>query len=563
MDPSTEQLIRDYLNRVAVTARRSMGQDEIVAFIARLHASIERQCIAHGVASPADVASVLAALGGPEALVNLEHARLANPEIRRHRAGPEAGTAATDPMAAVSPAPAAASGSGGKDASGGPAAGAALGGLAGRLLRLPRPRRLGRPRDGQPAAPAGPGTGARPEPELTAAQLAAARRSVISRRRPAAIMTDKEAARAARAARRGPQGRDSPILAPLKQNRAAWQGQAADPGQGPAGPSGATEPPVTALAFIPQPAPSPERPTARPKFYPVREPDPPGTGGESGPPVPPARPAGRGPGRTAGSSPELAAGPGPAVFRPRQEPGQQPGTFRPPRTSGPQPVNGQPRTPGPQRTSGPEPAYQPEQKYRSEHRDQPDQVYRPKRKYQSGLPSGSEPATYSKPAFRSWPEQEVDPAAVPASTALVPVVVDVPPSRKESAAAGLRRILKRAATLARRNPLEATAVVLLGLGGLIYPPIWLVGVLVALPSRRWDIRDKWLGLAVPAVVTIVGSAGLAVGVRHLTAGAYLHGAVMIGGYLIRAGAVLGAIYLAWRVQRGQRAGAPPWRRPYL
>jgi hypothetical protein len=151
---------------------------------------------------------------------------------------------------------------------------------------------------------------------------------------------------------------------------------------------------------------------------------------------------------------------------------------------------------------------------------------------------------------------------VPVTTALVPVVVDVPPSRKESVAAGLRRILKRAAALARRNPLEATAVVLLGLGGLIYPLIWLVGVLVALPSRRWDIRDKWLGLAVPAVVTIVGSAGLAVGVRHLTAGAYLHGAVTIGGYLIRAGAVLGAIYLAWRVQRGQRAGAPPWRRPY-
>jgi hypothetical protein len=250
------------------------------------------------------------------------------------------------------------------------------------------------------------------------------------------------------------------------------------------------------------------------------------------------------------------------VFRPRQAPSQQPGAFRPQRTSGPQQVYGQPRTPGPQRTSGPEPAYRPEQKYRSEHRDQPDQVYRPKQKYQPGLPSGQEPATYSNPVLRSWPEQEVDPAAVPVSTALVPVVVDVPPSRKESVAAGVRRILKRAAALARRNPLEATAVVLLGLGGLIYPLIWLVGVLVALPSRRWDIRDKWLGLAVPAVVTIVGSAGLAVGVRHLTAGAYLHGAVTIGGYLIRAGAVLGAIYLAWRVQRGQRAGAPPWRRPY-
>ena len=53
------------------------------------------------------------------------------------------------------------------------------------------------------------------------------------------------------------------------------------------------------------------------------------------------------------------------------------------------------------------------------------------------------------------------------------------------------------------------------------------------------------------------------GLRHLTAGAYFHEAVTIGGYLIRAGAVLGAAYLAWRVRRGQRApAAPPWRQSY-
>jgi len=71
MDPSTEQLVRDYLNRVAVAARRSMGPDELRAFLARLRESIERQCTAYGVASQADVSSVLAALGGPEALVDL------------------------------------------------------------------------------------------------------------------------------------------------------------------------------------------------------------------------------------------------------------------------------------------------------------------------------------------------------------------------------------------------------------------------------------------------------------------------------------------------------------
>jgi len=121
----------------------------------------------------------------------------------------------------------------------------------------------------------------------------------------------------------------------------------------------------------------------------------------------------------------------------------------------------------------------------------------------------------------------------------------------------------RASAMARQHPLESAAIILLGLGGLIYPLVWLVGVVIALPSRLWDIRDKWLGLAGPAIVTIVGSAGLATGARHPTAGAYLHAALTIGGYLIRAGAVLGAAYLAWRVHRGRRAPAqPPWRRPY-
>ncbi len=100
MDPSTEQLIRDYLNRVAAAARRSMGPDEVRAFLARLRESIERQCTAHDVASPADVSSVLAALGGPEALVGLEHARLAAAGSGPRRGGPEPG-AATDPMAAA------------------------------------------------------------------------------------------------------------------------------------------------------------------------------------------------------------------------------------------------------------------------------------------------------------------------------------------------------------------------------------------------------------------------------------------------------------------------------
>ena len=56
----------------------------------------------------------------------------------------------------------------------------------------------------------------------------------------------------------------------------------------------------------------------------------------------------------------------------------------------------------------------------------------------------------------------------------------------------------------RRHPLEAVAVVLLGLGGLIYPPIWLIGALVATFSKAWSISDKWIGLALPVFLVIVG-----------------------------------------------------------
>ncbi len=65
-------------------------------------------------------------------------------------------------------------------------------------------------------------------------------------------------------------------------------------------------------------------------------------------------------------------------------------------------------------------------------------------------------------------------------------------------------ILAEAWALARKHPLEAVAVILLGLGGLILPfPFWLIGGLVALRSRRWDARDKWIALAGPPLVTFV------------------------------------------------------------
>jgi hypothetical protein len=117
--------------------------------------------------------------------------------------------------------------------------------------------------------------------------------------------------------------------------------------------------------------------------------------------------------------------------------------------------------------------------------------------------------------------------------------------------------------LARKHPLEAVSVILLGVGGLILPfPFWLIGGLVALRSRRWDARDKWMALAGPLLVTLV--------VLLIRAGtspdnffpAFYHAAQHDFGLSIRAGCVLCAGYLVWRLRRGPRLRTlPPWQRP--
>ncbi|MGO9500318.1 MAG: hypothetical protein ACLPUO_01735 [Streptosporangiaceae bacterium] len=119
--------------------------------------------------------------------------------------------------------------------------------------------------------------------------------------------------------------------------------------------------------------------------------------------------------------------------------------------------------------------------------------------------------------------------------------------------------------LARQYPLEACALVLLGLGGLIFPPVWLFGVLVALLSKAWDFRDKWIGLAGPVILVIVGAwLAVTVGGKHGSIGAYAYEAWVVAGYLSRVAALLGAVYLGWRLHRGPREPAvPPWNRHHL
>jgi hypothetical protein len=525
MDPSTEQLIRDYLNRLAVAARSSMGTDELLAFLTRMRDSIERQCAAYGGPSPAEVRSALAVMGEPKALVAREHARLAAAQGgldagSRYAAGWPATATATDSSAGPSavttdrPAvttdrPAVTTGIlPGAQGAGDTAAGSS----DGRLLRIAgKPRRYAGRRNGQPSADTGPG--ADPGSAPTDRRQAVQRRPVTARRKPAEVLIDRPAASKNAVRPRGPQGRDSPVLLPLKQNNASWQDPPAGPGQRATQPEPA-EQPRAALTFVMEPPPDPQdNVVAPPKFQPVREP--------AGWPA-------SSPGRRRGPEQDLERGPEQDLERgPEQdlERGPEQDLER-----GPEQDLG--RGPEQDLERGPEQSLEPG----------PEQgMDGPERR--PGPASGGLPRD-GRPRRRA-------------------VVTGMVSSRRERIATGLSVFIQRAPGLARQHPLECVVVILLGLGGLIYPPVWLLGALAALPSRLWDVKDKLTGLAIPAVVAIVGGAGLAMGSSHASGGAYFHEALIIGGYLIRAGSVLGGGYLAWRVQRGQRRPAePPWRRQY-
>jgi hypothetical protein len=126
-----------------------------------------------------------------------------------------------------------------------------------------------------------------------------------------------------------------------------------------------------------------------------------------------------------------------------------------------------------------------------------------------------------------------------------------------------RQVVTAVVAWCRRRPLEASAVVLLGLGGAVFPPVWLLGAIVALPSRVWDGRDKWLGLGLPVLLTIIAAAlGVTVGGR-VSVGQGMHEGWVFGVAGSRVAAVLSASYLCWRSVHGRRPpSVPPWNRPH-
>ncbi len=118
--------------------------------------------------------------------------------------------------------------------------------------------------------------------------------------------------------------------------------------------------------------------------------------------------------------------------------------------------------------------------------------------------------------------------------------------------------------IARTHTVELIAVLLLGVGGAVYPPIWLIGAALALPSKKWDIRDKFFGITLPVLLAIVGTVLILVfGGRQSTIGLYGHEAWLGAERLSRVLAVIGGGYLLWGLRRGRRTPRqPPWNVPH-
>src|SRR5262249_7368454 len=129
-------------------------------------------------------------------------------------------------------------------------------------------------------------------------------------------------------------------------------------------------------------------------------------------------------------------------------------------------------------------------------------------------------------------------------------------------AGSLGRLVTELVAVMVRDRLEAIAVGLLGLGGAIYPPIWLIGAFVALWSRKWDHRDKWLGLALPVFLVIFAAMLVVVlGGQRQTIGQYTMEFWVAAGRLSRLFAVLRAGYLLGRAVKYQGTRIkrqPPW-----
>jgi hypothetical protein len=615
MSPTAEQLIRDYLNQISVAARTRLSSDDRRAFLARMRFSIERHCGAPGTADPAEVSRVLANLGDPRRLVDLELARLVRDRSeggtatdRSGRAGPRLGSprgSAQRRRGRGTPSPwlvsgtSLSSGSGLADgAARAPdkpsAAGAGDRPLTGEIKIQSRPI-TSRWKPGEPLQP-------KPKQPRQTRRLRVARGGKSDQNKageseaagqeaaaqgPAAEGPAAQGPAAQGPAVQGQAGHGRAVLGPAGQKPAAGLsesggsavvGPVASPGRehGAAQPvtgTGANREPGEATGAAER---SGERHAAGDRGTGVG-----GTGGQQPGERHAAGDRGTGVGGTGGQQPgerHAAGDRGTGVGGPG---GQQPGERRSAGDAGEQGpgigpglngvrVPGQRQGPGDVRRFGPgrtrKDADGPGP--RREPGDLPGSGGAPGSggPGSGGVPGaggGQGPADDLIPGMRPQPDDPAT-AASAAGPRLTALVVG---SRRGAVQMG-----RSALRVWRANPLEGTAVVLLILAGLTYPfPIWLlgfllwaIGLLLALASKAWDTRDKWTGLAAPVAITVVGVLiALALGGTHDSARVYGHEVGSAGPPLLRTTVVLGAIYLAWRIRRGPRSSAvPPWNRPH-
>ncbi len=109
----------------------------------------------------------------------------------------------------------------------------------------------------------------------------------------------------------------------------------------------------------------------------------------------------------------------------------------------------------------------------------------------------------------------------------------------------------------RKFPREMLALVLLGLGGLLFPfPLWFAGAAIGLTSRVWSRSDKLTGLGGPLVITVV-TVGIIGALNKnpeipVDLHAYVAAAHADALLTLRITAALGAGYLGARLPRGGR-----------
>ena len=475
MSPPTEQLIRDYLNRLSVAARGQLGPDDRRALVSRTRDFIERKTGFGGPPTALDVARLLSGLGDPAGLVQQERQRLA--AVRGDVPEPTAGRA--------------------------------------RLARVMR-RDQGKPRSASWHWPVQEGSradlqltlldGAGAGAEDSAGQDAGAGQEDRAGQEDSAGQADGAGQEDSAGQADGAGQAEGTVLTETAVNGSALETTAPDT-------------PAPETTFSDTPAPDP------------RDPD--GTGQEY-------------------EAPSSANG----TARLVPEQGGEPSWFmqslgsrtsarsRPSTTTAEeaQPEAGQSKPRWPSLASG----------------DGPDQ---------SGdsapaVDGGAEPAQLGARRFAAGSHgsdeapADVAPAQVTPAWRLTMPTESVLARRARPAARGV-------VSWYRRYPLEASAVVLLGIGGPSYPPVWLLGAAFALASRLWDYRDKWVGLAVPLLVTVIGAAFGVTRGGHVSVGQGVHEGWVYAVVISRIAAALGASFLTWRTLHGRRQPpVPPWNRPH-